>query len=292
MDSYFKTWRDNIDHEYKGVLVRGWMVDQLEVCIEKLEKNPASRHALISFWNPMHDHFRSYCPCTLTWHFEIREGKLDMHSNIRSNDVLWGLPFDIFDPTTFQQVVAARLGVELGKFYQTSNNMHYYKRDYFHPNLIKNIIVDNFEIYDYFEPIKIEPMDREEMNVIFETLRLTVEELTINKYEYVPDNHETPWSDLPLYWRTWAYAICCDWYRLQKDWNRSLSFLGEIGNEWWLPLTQRLYYDLRRAQKKEKLSNEEFREMTASILEKSDVPTRVITEFSPKWKDEIDAIVR
>jgi thymidylate synthase len=48
---------------------------------------------------------------------------------MRSNDVYRGLPYNIVQFTTLQEVMAGWLGLELGEYNQISNSLHVYERD-------------------------------------------------------------------------------------------------------------------------------------------------------------------
>jgi thymidylate synthase len=285
---YKKTWEQNQDHTYENLFLPT-AIDQLEVVIEKLQNNPITRHAIISFWVPTNDHGRAYCPCTMTWQFELREVKrkqqLDMHVTIRSNDAIWGLPFDIFDATIFQQVVAARLGVPVGQYYQTSNNMHYYDR---HFHLINNILAEKFELYDHtsFDPLpmwdKDRPWTKEEFDHTIDTLEMLLQDL-VGKRVQEPDGYGM-FDQLNGYWKNWAYAIACDYHRIQRNYDISLQYLDRVKNEWWLPLAQRLYRSV-----KVKLDDAMMLEMILERIPGGLCP-HLITEFRANWKRAIPVI--
>ena len=65
-------------------------------------------------------------PCTETIQFLIRDNKLNMIVNMRSNDCIWGTPYDIFMFTNLQMVMANSLGIEVGKYYHNVGSMHLY----------------------------------------------------------------------------------------------------------------------------------------------------------------------
>jgi len=289
----------------KEVPVRTWEVDQLEVCIEKLQRDPTTRHAIISFWNPMHDHSRQYVPCTMSWQFEVREGRVDMHCTIRSNDAIWGLPFDLFDPTIFQQLVASRLGLEVGKFYQVSNNMHIYMSR--HKNIIPNIIAEQFEIYDHFDPEPMPPMTKEEMNGVLEWCHDIIKTM-VNDFPgsiirtdsgllsyatakvFYGGITKPVWS----YWRFWLRAIACDWYREMQLYELSCDHLDYVTNEWWVSLAQRLYESVEDKDYMESLTekkdydklnaNHRIRERILKDCETHNLDEVLFTEYTSKWE--------
>lgn len=69
-------------------------------------------------------------PCTVAWHFQIRDGRLNLSVFMRSNDVWLGLPYDILSFTTVQRVVASALGVEAGEYVHIADNLHLYEEHF------------------------------------------------------------------------------------------------------------------------------------------------------------------
>lgn len=68
-------------------------------------------------------------PCTCTLQFVIRSGLLHLLVHMRSNDVLLGLPHDIFSFTMLQELVARDLGVKLGRYRHAVGSLHLYEKD-------------------------------------------------------------------------------------------------------------------------------------------------------------------
>jgi thymidylate synthase len=57
--------------------------------------------------NDLYDQRRTCdVPCTLTLQFLIRQGRLDMIVNMRSNDLLWGFSYDITQFAFVQRLLA------------------------------------------------------------------------------------------------------------------------------------------------------------------------------------------
>lgn len=77
-----------------------------------------------ALWQPTKD-----VPCTLTWQFFIRQEKLELHVNMRSNDVWLGLPYDLYNFTQIQRYLAARLDVGLGSYYHHVGSLHVYENN-------------------------------------------------------------------------------------------------------------------------------------------------------------------
>lgn len=99
---------------------------------EKLCDDPDTRQAVITLWNPLLDNERGHpdYPCTLSLHFMIRDGRLDLHVTMRSNDVWWGLAYDAFQFTQLQLTLAGSLGIAAGRYFHHANSLHMYERDW------------------------------------------------------------------------------------------------------------------------------------------------------------------
>ena len=109
--------------EWKGI-------NQVENVISILQRKPYTRQAVIQLFDakdivdPHND-----VPCTCTLQFMVRDGKLQMFTGMRSNDVYLGLPHDVFSFTMLQEVVARRLSIELGTYKHAVGSLHLYDKN-------------------------------------------------------------------------------------------------------------------------------------------------------------------
>ncbi len=102
-------------------------IDQLQTITALLKAKPGSRRAVIQLFNAediASEH--KEVPCTTTLQFHLRDNHLHLSVTLRSNDAYWGLPHDVFCFTMVQEMMARRLGVELGEYYQYVGSMHIY----------------------------------------------------------------------------------------------------------------------------------------------------------------------
>ena len=91
-----------------------------------LKKDPDSRQAVATIYGPQDRHESKDIPCTLFHHYFIREGKLNMTAYMRSNDLLWGFPYDVNGFCFLLEAMASMLGVEMGTYTHVANSMHSY----------------------------------------------------------------------------------------------------------------------------------------------------------------------
>lgn len=106
---------------------------QLPQMMKRLKSDRDSRQAIISIWDAAYDLFREDSldyPCTLTFHFLIRDDRLVMHTHMRSNDVWWGLAHDAYQFAQLFLAVSNELNIEPGVYHHHVTSMHAYERDW------------------------------------------------------------------------------------------------------------------------------------------------------------------
>ena len=148
---YAKRWSDFSDD---GSTIRGSCYgnkifsnhkeqhNQWQKLIKLLKTDPYSRRAVLNLLD------NKVClsanskdvPCTSTIQFLIRRNKLHAVVNMRSNDAIWGLPYDVFLFTMIQETLASELEIELGTYTHIAGSMHIYER---HLELANKILACN-----------------------------------------------------------------------------------------------------------------------------------------------------
>jgi len=103
-------------------------IDQIQHVVRKLREDPNSRQAVISMWDPVRDNLDKSAdyPCNDLVIFSLREDVLDMTVVIRSNDVIWGTPYNAIQFSHLLSYVAGSRMVKMGKIYYFVQNLHYY----------------------------------------------------------------------------------------------------------------------------------------------------------------------
>ncbi len=104
-------------------------INQIFNVTQLLADNPFSRKAVVQLFDAsdiLEEH--SDVPCTCTLQFVLRGGKLHLFTNMRSNDVMWGMPHDFFCFTMLQEIVARSLGAELGTYKHFVGSLHVYEK--------------------------------------------------------------------------------------------------------------------------------------------------------------------
>jgi len=107
-------------------------VDQIQNIIDKLKADPSSRQQVLMSWDPRADNVvaASNVPCPYTAVINIIDNKLNIHLTLRSNDVFFGLPYDVGMYTMLGQAFAKELDVEVGEMFYSIAHMHIYSNQY------------------------------------------------------------------------------------------------------------------------------------------------------------------
>lgn len=103
---------------------------QIDKIIELLKNDPETRQAVITLRDPYRDLFEKSkdVPCTIAMSFRIRNGKLNMTTHMRSNDLVWGFPYDVIQFCLLQMTIAEELGIENGTYTHHADSLHIYER--------------------------------------------------------------------------------------------------------------------------------------------------------------------
>lgn len=103
---------------------------QIDKIIELLKNDPETRQAVITLRDPYCDLFEKSkdVPCTIAMSFRIRNGKLNMTTHMRSNDLVWGFPYDVIQFCLLQMTIAEELGIENGTYTHHADSLHIYER--------------------------------------------------------------------------------------------------------------------------------------------------------------------
>lgn len=107
---------------------------QFEYALQALINNPDSKKAVMVVYRDQHAYITNDNPCTMYLHFFIREGKLHLFAKMRSNDIWFGVPYDVPFFVMIQHMMLARLrkhGYELeaGLYNHNAGSLHMYERN-------------------------------------------------------------------------------------------------------------------------------------------------------------------
>lgn len=125
--AYGFRWFNQFDYR------KGTDFDQITWAINRLKADPNDRRVVIQMWDPAADGYAADnggrdVPCNLCALPSIgTDGRLNLTVMNRSNDMVWGAyGANAVHFAVLQELLAAGVGVPLGRYYQVSNNFHGY----------------------------------------------------------------------------------------------------------------------------------------------------------------------
>ena len=151
--------------------------------VDELIKDIDSRRAVIPLLNKHHMfHDNKDVVCTYSMSFRIRDSKLNMSVNMRSNDAVWGMTNDVACFSLIHEMILQNLrghmpSVEMGTYTHKVDSLHVYER---HFDMLHKLVLDGVKGY---QPVYVPRIvDYREVRQLFEHL---VEGLPIHtEYEF------------------------------------------------------------------------------------------------------------
>ena len=164
----------------------GWYyngVDQLKEMLENIKKDPYSRRHIITAWNPQQLYGTALPPCHILQQYQVRpDDKLNSSFLLRSNDVPYGLPYNIMGYALLNVLFAKLLGYEPGELVYQGNDAHIYLNQI---DMVK-------------EQIKREPKPlpklviKKDLNTLDDLLSLEYSDVELVGYDPYPDFKNKP----------------------------------------------------------------------------------------------------
>jgi len=116
--------------------------NQVVELINGIKNTPKSRRLMTSFWDFENAPNKALQECAWATQWDVRNGKLNLILIQRSVDTALGLPFNWFQYSVLQHLIAHCCGLEVGEFTHQMGNVHYYDR---HEKLLLEQV--NYDIY-------------------------------------------------------------------------------------------------------------------------------------------------
>ncbi len=123
-------------------------IDQLEKSYEALHNQQDSRQVVIQIYDTKVDFPIDLgkprdedIPCNICSLLKIRDTKLEWSQIARSSDVFLGIPYDVVQFTSLQEILAGWLEMGVGSYSHFSDSLHLYEKD-----TIKIAVSDDEEI--------------------------------------------------------------------------------------------------------------------------------------------------
>lgn len=127
---YGYQWRHWETHEDRSYFTE---VDQIADLLKGLRKDPFGRRHVVTGWNPGHLNQMALPPCHMLHMYSVEGNfttdgcKLNNCFVMRSNDVPYGLPFNIMGYALLNHIFAKHLGLEPGELVYMGWDVHIYK---------------------------------------------------------------------------------------------------------------------------------------------------------------------
>lgn len=121
---------------------------QLPAVVALLNSDPGTRRGVINILNQEDfviaetPNATMEYPCTETIKLYIRDSKLHMIVNMRSQNLATVLVYDVYNFTSLQMMVAVSLGLDVGSYYHNMGSAHYYKNE---ESFVKQILTEYHE---------------------------------------------------------------------------------------------------------------------------------------------------
>jgi thymidylate synthase len=111
-------------------------VDQLDRAYKALSANAGTRQVVLQLWDSTADlpdetglPANKDVPCNISSLLKVRNGRLEWTQIMRSNDLFRGLPHNVIQFSSVQEVLAGWLGLTPGAYHHFSDSLHLYGSD-------------------------------------------------------------------------------------------------------------------------------------------------------------------
>ena len=118
-------------------------------------------------------------PCNVQSCLKVVGGSLDWLQIIRSNDLFLGLPYNLIQWTSLQEVFAGWIGLAVGSYNQVSDSLHVYDRDSSYLNQVDGTV--------YAKNVDSIALPREESELAFRQMETCLEVLISNGRSAIPE---------------------------------------------------------------------------------------------------------
>lgn len=222
-DVFDTSWTDEDGNPHSDFNIEHIVIDQFDYAYRQLVMDKDTRQATIVLFNPVQDIRETKDkPCTNLLRFTIRENKLNMTVFMRSNDIILGTPYDIYNFTMLQEIMAGKLDIEVGKYTHIVDSLHIYEN---HFEMARDIL-NNPEPLLYGDELVDARLKEENINKELD-LMMDIEALTRLQSEVVKVEHILELLDNVEneYWRSIGAVIAA--YNFRKA-RRSQEELDKI----------------------------------------------------------------
>lgn len=221
---------DSYDGAYGYRLRHHLGVDQLLRAYQTLKSNPESRQVVLQIWDSVADlpeqdgkARSSDIPCNVVSLLKVRDNRLEWTQIMRSNDIFRGLPYNLVQWTTLQEIMAGWLDLQMGSYNQLSDSLHVYE--------------DSLAlIHDDSSKVDIPNTDAlalpyDESQRVFGYLASVVEELIAESLSVEALVDLVTDADVPKAYKNWLCLLCAESARRRRDVTVANALISYCSNE-------------------------------------------------------------
>ena len=155
--------KENTVYDDQHSLILGYKkVDQLQILIDGLKKDPNGRRHILTAWNPGELDQMALPPCHLLAQFDLSNNILSCQLYIRSNDIGLGAPFNIASYALFTHMIAQVCNLGVGELIYTIGDAHIYVNH--HSQIIEQLMRDPYPLPTLLINPKIKNIEDFKMN--------------------------------------------------------------------------------------------------------------------------------
>ncbi len=207
-------------------------LDQLKLAAEALQAEPTSRQIVLQIWDADRDLPNPFSrsrdvPCNLISHLLIRDGRLEWFQVMRSNDIMWGLPYNLVQFTTLQEILAGWLGIELGSYQHISNSLHVYQR---HWEQLDALDLNKSDVPRNSSDLRVNPYV--EWEEVWSRVVTCVNQMMHMEDRRQLENVPNQYADLPSAYREWIALLAAEALRRIAEPNAADRIVQLAGPFW------------------------------------------------------------
>jgi len=102
-------------------------IDQIQLVIDEICRNPESRRLLVTAWNPAELAKMALPPCHTLFQFYVANERLSCQLYMRSADIFLGMPFNIASYSLLTHMIARATDLEVADFVLSIGDLHLYE---------------------------------------------------------------------------------------------------------------------------------------------------------------------
>lgn len=227
-------------------------LDQIYAAYEALKHTGHSRQVVLQIWDstldlPNPEPRSKDIPCNLCSHLLVRDGRLEWLQVMRSNDLVWGTPYNFFQWTCVQEILAGWLGLDVGPYNHVSDSLHVYQRHWAE--------LDSAD--PHVAPI---PLNRADLRVpSYEEWcdiwsRLVTAARNLSKHDAAKDLLQVPGQagDVPAAYCEWLAVLTAEALRRRRHDEKAREVIEGAGQYWktsWLQWAEAITTKARAAKR-------------------------------------------